>query len=184
MQPHTNKFTALAGAAPLLAALLLSACATTPNPDCSFAQTRNLDRAFGIARSKLSNGCEAHFDSYLDQLLDVAEGDPQAENKRAFSEFLVWSNNQGLLSKRQAQLRYNRYFNVKFVSLMGDYNNCAHTCPRKESVLRDMESELSDKERGLIKISQDTDSYYRADRLFKESELVLEATCSACAAAR
>ena len=32
--------------------------------------------------------------------------------------------------------------------------------------------------------STDADSYYRADRLFQEVELVLEATCTACAANR
>ena len=48
----------------------------------------------------------------------------------------------------------------------------------------DMERELSDKERGLLKVSEDRDGYYRADRLFQEVELVLEATCTACAAGR
>ena len=53
------------------------------------------------------------------------------ENKRVFSEFLVWSSDQGLLSKRQAEDYYNRYFNVKFMSMKGDYNNCSHTCPEQ-----------------------------------------------------
>jgi hypothetical protein len=47
-----------------------------------------------------------------------------------------------------------------------------------------MERELSDKERGLLKVSRDADGYYRADQLYQEVELVLEATCSACAAGR
>jgi hypothetical protein len=46
----------------------------------------------------------------------------------------------------------------------------------------DMERELSDKERGLLKVSQDSAGYYRADSLFNEVDLVLEATCTACAA--
>jgi len=46
----------------------------------------------------------------------------------------------------------------------------------------DMERELSDKERGLLKVSLDSDGYYRADELFQEVELVLEATCTACSA--
>ncbi len=45
-----------------------------------------------------------------------------------------------------------------------------------------MERELSDKERGLLRVSLDNDGYYRADQLYKEVELVLEATCTACAA--
>jgi hypothetical protein len=46
----------------------------------------------------------------------------------------------------------------------------------------DMERELGDKERGLLKVSLDNAGYYRADELYQEVELVLEATCTACAA--
>jgi hypothetical protein len=177
--------------APLKAALLiatcsvlLAACATTP-PPCVSPQTRNLNHAILDVQSNLRDGgCAAHFDRYYDELLTIAEGDPKAENKRVFSEFLVWSSDAGLLSQRQARDYYNRYFNVKFTSMQGDYNNCSHTCPRRDRVMRNMERELSDKERGLMKISLDGDGYYRADKLYQEVELVLEATCTACDAAR
>ena len=167
----------------LASAMLLSACATT-EPTCLSPQTRNLDSAISAVKSNLQSGCQAHFDRYYDDLLTIAEGDPRPENKRAFSEFLVWATDDGLLSKRQAEDYYNRYFNVKFMSMRGDYNNCSHTCPNKQKVLFDMERELSDKERGLLKVSLDNDGYYRADRLYQEVELVLEATCTACAAGR
>ena len=68
--------------------------------------------------------------------------------------------------------------------MTGDYNNCALSCPRKSTLLSELEMELADKELGLMKVSSDAASYYRADRLFKETELVLEATCTACAAGR
>ncbi len=166
-----------------LALALLASCASNA-PECVGLQTRNLTSAFDAAQTSLINGCHAHFDRYYDDLLGIAEGDPKPENKRAFSEFLVWSSDQGLLSKRQAQDYYNRYFNVKFMSLKGDYNNCSHTCPNKQRVLFDMERELSDKERGLLRVSLDNEGYYRADQLYQEVELVLEATCTACAAGR
>jgi hypothetical protein len=161
----------------------IGACAST-QPGCPSPQTRNLDSAIGFVKTSLNTGCEAHFDRYYDDLLTIAEGDPKPGNKRIFSEFLLWSGEQGLLSTRQAQEYYNRFFNVKFMSMKGDYNNCSHTCPNKQRVLFDMERELSDKERGLLKVSQDRDGYYRADRLYQEVELVLEATCTACAARR
>jgi predicted small secreted protein len=167
----------------LLAATALGACATN-TPSCVGPQSRNLGTAISEARNSLAGGCAAHFDRYFDTLLGTAEGDPKPENKREFSEFLVWASDQGLLSTRQAQDYYNRYFNVKFMSLRGDYNNCSHTCPNKQRVLSDMELELSDKERGLLRVSLDQEGYYRADRLYQEVELVLEATCSACAAGR
>ncbi len=161
-------------------ALLLSACATTPQVTCSMPQSRNLDQAIEYSKAQLIQGCEANFERYYTNLLDIAEGDPTPENKQSFSNFFVWVSDQGILSRRQAQQMYNRYFNVKFVSLLGDYNNCQSTCPRQSQVLQQMEHELSDKELGLLKISMDRGSYYRADRLFKQTELVLAATCQAC----
>ncbi|MBT8088254.1 MAG: hypothetical protein KJO46_09465 [Gammaproteobacteria bacterium] len=173
--------TAVAGL--VAASFLLASCASTA-PTCSSPQSKNLDHAINAAQASLLEGCHAHFDRYYDDLLSIAEGDPKQENKRQFSEFLVWSSDQGLLSNRQAQEYYNRYFNFKFMSLKGDYNNCSHTCPNKQKVLFDMERELSDKERGLLRVSLDNDGYYRADQLYQEVELVLEATCTACSAGR
>lgn len=166
------------------ASLGLSACETTPTADCSSPTTRNLDDAFTLVQIRLDSGCHYYFDRYMDDLLKIAEGDPKPENKRKFSEFLVTVGDQGLLSNRQAREIYNRYFNIKFVSMQGDYNNCAHTCPRMDKVLDSMQSELMDKELGLLKVSQDAAGYYRADRLLQETELVLEATCLACSAGR
>ena len=164
-------------------AVLLASCATTP-PPCNGPQTRNLNYALDDVKSNLRGGCAAQFDRYYDDLLSIAEGDPKPENKRIFSEFLVWTSDEGLLSQRQARDYYNRYFNVKFISMQGDYNNCSHTCPRRDRVMLDMERELSDKERGLLKISLDSAGYYRSDELYQEIELVLEATCTACDAVR
>ncbi|MBT8135404.1 MAG: hypothetical protein KJO54_00180 [Gammaproteobacteria bacterium] len=168
----------------LPAALLLLAtgCATTPQPDCSLPDGKNLRVAIEVSKAQLTNGCEALYDAYFDRLLTVAEGDPKPRHKQTFSEFLEWSTDSGLLSQRQAQAYYNRYFNVKFMSLAGDYNNCSYTCPRQAEVLTRMEEELSDKEQGLLRVALDRDSYYRADQLLKETELVLAATCTACAA--
>lgn len=159
---------------------LLASCASAP--PCSGSTSKNLETAIDDVKHTLNSGCEAHFDRYYDELLRIAEGDPKPENKRIFSDFLVWSSDEGLLSQRQAKDHYNRYFNVKFMSMQGDYNNCSHTCPRRDRVMIDMERELSDKERGLLRVSLDSEGYYRADELYQEIELVLEATCTACAA--
>ena len=88
----------------------------------------------------------------------------------------------GVISQRQARDLYNRYFNVKFISFTGDYNTCAQTCPIHDHVISNMKGELQDKQLGLMRVSDDKASYYRADNLLKEAQLVLEATCRACAA--
>jgi hypothetical protein len=163
--------------------MLLAACATTQTADyCSVSLKPGLASAMRIAEDKLSTGCEYSFDNYFEQLLTVATDNPDPDNKRLFSDFLVSISNQGIISNRQARATYNRFFNVKFVSLTGDYNNCSQTCPVRDKVLADMRGELLDKELGLVKASEDSASYYRSDHLLKEAQLVLEATCRACEA--
>ena len=162
----------------ILATFTIASCASKPS--CEGPQTRNLAAAVDQVKGSLANGCAAYFDSYYDDLLRTAEGDPKPENKRVFSEFLVWSADEGLLSKRQARETYTRYFGVKYVSLVSDYSVCDQTCPRQDEIMREMNRELVDKEQGLLKVSADRREYYRANRLFQETELVLEATCEAC----
>ena len=100
---------------------LLSACNSNPSHEttCSPPSGHNLDQAMSAARFDLETGCEAHFDDYLVRLLAIAEGDPGKENKAKFSDFLLWANEEGLLSKRQAREVYNRYFGIKYVSMIG-----------------------------------------------------------------
>lgn len=167
----------------VLASLTLSSCVTTVDV-CSVPLKSGLGNAIREAEDRLSNGCEYSFDSYFAQLLDIAMENPAAENKRQFSDFLVRASDTGIISKRQAKSIYNRYFNIKFVSLTGDYNTCSQTCPTRRKILAEMRGELLDKELGLMRASLDNASYYRADNLLKEAQLVLEATCRACEAGK
>jgi hypothetical protein len=161
----------------------LAGCASEPASDFCYANLRApLEGAAAEAEAKLAAGCAYHFDDYYTQLLAIGADRPDQDNRRIFSDHLVRVSDQGTISRRQAQGLYNRYFNIKFVSLAGDYNTCSQTCPVRTQVLGDMRTELIDKELGLMKISGDSASYYRADHLLKESQLVLEATCRACAA--
>jgi hypothetical protein len=163
-------------------AATLAACNSNPPraTACALPEGPDLDRAISAARFDLQTGCEHQFDQYFQRLLTIAEGDPKKENKTAFSEFLVWANDEGLLSKRQARETYTRYFGVKYVSLISDYSVCEQTCPRQDVIMQEMNRELADKEQGLLKVSADRREYYRANRLFQETELVLQATCEAC----
>ena len=160
----------------------LAACSSNPTQatTCTPPQGPNLESALSKARFDLETGCEHEFDAYFQRLLTIAEGDPKKENKASFSDFLLWTNDAGLLSKRQAREIYNRYFGVKYVSLISDYSVCQQTCPNQSGVMRDMNRELGDKEQGLLKISADRVNYTRASNLYQETELVLEATCEAC----
>ena len=166
------------------AALTLSACNSNPprEPVCNPPEGHHLGQAISAAKFDLETGCETQLDLYYRRLLEIAAGDPKPENRAAFSDFLLWANRQGLLSKRQAREYYNRYFGIKYVSLMSDYSVCSSTCSHQSRVLAEMRQELADKEQGLLKVSDDRRSYHRAQQLLGETELVLEATCTACGA--
>ena len=182
MQPTTKTTTLFILASVISALLALSSCATTEVVNhCAVPTKGSLNSTMRVIEGKLSSGCEYSFDTYFAQLLDIAADNPSSDNKRQFSDFLVRVSDQGVISKRQAKATYNRYFNIKFVSLTGDYNTCSQTCPARKTVLAEMQGEL-DKELGLVRASQDNASYYRADHLLKEAQLVLEATCRACEA--
>ncbi|MEZ5557586.1 MAG: hypothetical protein R3E86_03465 [Pseudomonadales bacterium] len=162
-------------------ALLPGACASSPTADrCAVRLGGTLEAAMQTAEDRLADGCEYQFDSYFQSLLAIAESNPDRRTPMLFSDFLMRQNDQGVISRRQAESLYNRYFNVKFVSLQGDYNTCSQTCPVRARVLSDMQAELHDKEMGLMRASEDAPGYYRADNLLKETELVLEAVCRAC----
>ncbi len=163
--------------------VLLGGCETAPVADlCSGRLGSNLERALEETERRLSSGCEYQFDSYFRDNLATAEANPSPDNKRQFSDHLLRVNQAGVISQRQARELYNRYFNIKFVSLTGDYNTCSQTCPVQARVSSAMQAELQDKELGLLRVSSDQASYYRADSLLQEAQIVLEATCRACAA--
>lgn len=167
----------------IVATVLFSACEAAPVADlCGGRLGNNLESAMVETERRLGSGCEYRFDSYFKDNLATAEANPDAENKRLFSDHLLRVNDMGVISKRQARDLYNRYFNVKFVSLAGDYNTCSQTCPVQARVISDMKTELQDKELGLLRVSSDNASYYLADNLLKETQLVLAATCRACEA--
>ncbi len=160
--------------------LALAGCQTQVADHCSGSLGNNLNTAISEAEQRLGNGCEYRFDGYFQELMAIAEDNPSPDNKKLFSDHLVNVKNMGVISQRQAQERYNRYFNIKFVSLTGDYNTCSQACPDRARMLSNMKQELTDKERGLLKVSADQASYYRANTLLQEADLVLEATCRAC----
>lgn len=161
---------------------VVGACAASETVDaCAVRLHGDLDSAMNQVEGRLRSGCEYRFDGYFQSLLAIAAENPDKQNPMLFSDFLMRVQDLGVISRRQAESLYNRYFNVKFVSLRGDYNTCSQTCPVRDQVMSDMRAELHDKELGLMRASSDQGSFYRADNLLKEADLVLEATCRACA---
>jgi len=183
IRPHARR---IARAALILTLLLVAACAGSQVRDdaisCRPPQTRLIDEAIRQAKSDLQvYECQYAFDSYFDRLLDIAEGSPSKENRKRFSNFLVWCGDQGIITQVQTKAYYNRYFNTTFISLNDDYSTC-HYCPDIDAVEKEMAAELVDKERGLMRICDDKAAYTTASSQFGQLLMVLDATCMSCEA--
>ena len=75
-------------------ATLILACSNQRyiQPSCTLPSGVSLEEALAHSREDLARlECEQMFDGYYDRLLDVAKRDPDIENRRRFSEFLVWA---------------------------------------------------------------------------------------------
>ena len=151
-------------------------------PSCTLPSGVSLAEALEHSRNDLGHlECESMFDGYFERLIDVAKRDPDAANKRRFSEFLEWAHGQGIIDKIQARSYYNRYFNTTFMSLPDDFNVCSSCTPElKKDIEKQMEDELRQKEEGLLKACRDKNAYYAASDQYNSILLLLDATCMSC----
>lgn len=165
-------------------AFLIFACSNRHivQPRCILPSGVNLEEALAHSKADLGHlECEPRFDSYFERLIDVAKRDPDIQNKRKFSDFLQWANVEGIIDKIQARDYYNRYFNTTFMSLPDDYNVCSSCSEKRQNDLElQLETELGQKEDGLLRACQDKDAYYAAADQYNSIMLLLDATCTAC----
>ncbi|MGD9259961.1 MAG: hypothetical protein PVG44_05905 [Desulfobacterales bacterium] len=165
-------------------ALLMFSCGNKQylKPNCTLPSGVNLEEALAHSREDLDRlECEPMFDSYYERLMDVAKRDPDIENRRRFSDFLEWANQEGIIDKIQARNYYNRYFNTTFMSLQDDFNVCS-SCSEdaKRDLQVELQEELGQKEDGLLRACQDKPAYYAAADQYNSILLLLDATCTAC----
>ncbi len=149
---------------------------------CPLPTGHLVGQAFSTAKSTLiKTECQDTFDAVFDSLLDISAGAPDTKNKEMFSDLLGWAKDHGIISTLQAKERYTKYFASRFVSLPDTYQTCSH-CPRIDSIIGQCKNELQAKDKGLLKVSSDKATYAKANDDLLNIELILLATCSACAA--
>ncbi len=170
-----------------MSALLLTGClnnqpkpAPAPLKTCMMPQTNKLEQAIEMTKRDLTfEQCAYNFTNYFENLLTIAAGDPNIAHKKRFSDFLMWCNSEGLLTKVQAKSYYNQYFNTVFAALPSDYNICS-ICTDKETLIQKMEQELTMKEKGLLKACADKTTYFKANEQLNTLIFLLDSTCRAC----
>jgi hypothetical protein len=150
--------------------------------DCSLTEKSSLSRAVIEAKTDLTNEqCHPSFDRYFDNLLTIAAGNPSPAYKKDFSDFLVWTANQGILTMQQAKEFYSSYFSLTFTSLPDEYNVCSQCSDKtKNAIEENLCLELEHKKQGMSDSCGDKTSYYEARSQHENVLLFLDATCSAC----
>ncbi|MBT7445374.1 MAG: hypothetical protein HN790_15575 [Methylococcales bacterium] len=149
---------------------------------CSMPSGKRVDAAFAHAKSELSSSaCQTQYHNYFTSLIDIAKGDPSAENKQRFSQFVTWSYESGIISKRQGRDYYTQYFSPTFTSLSDTLNVCSAS-RSKQTMIQDMQSELKMKKQGILEVAGDRDGYFKTLKQHSDIVLVLEATAMACTA--
>lgn len=169
----------------ILFALLIFGCFTAKadlfGDRCALKTHGNFDAVLELSRKTLTRkNCSVRFIEHFNTLLRLAEGYPSPENKRKFSDYLIWASDRGVTTRQHAEELYNRYFATKFLLMMDSYNLCSSICRNEATFITNMEQELADKERGLIRISRDTETFAKASQLYSDSVVVVSATCRAC----
>ncbi len=182
MKTETNTILKIAAISLAVFIMLIGSAHAQEEPStCPLPSGNLVDEAFSQARGVLERpACKYQFDATFTTLLTIAEGDPKPENNRAFSDLLVWAKDRGVINTVQAQNYYNRYFTHIFVSLPDDYKTCNY-CPRLRKIMSNCRDELRQKEQGLLKVCRERTTYAKASSDFQTIDLILEATCSACA---
>jgi hypothetical protein len=168
-----------------LAVITFTLMACTPKPEpppCPIPSGHLVNEAFQTARSTLSQPqCRYQFDAVFSALMNICQGAPDLKNKELFSELLSWAKEEGIISTVRAKELYTRYFSDRFVSMPDAYKTCSY-CPQMKSIMANCQDELRDKEKGLLHVCGDKDTYAKASNDLQKMQLILEATCSACAA--
>ncbi len=148
-------------------------------PSCALPSGYDLSSAFSQARATLQNpACRSEFDAVFNKLLEIAKGDPKAENKRLFHDFLLWCKGNGVISMVMAKEKFHRYFLRDFYSLPDSYQVAAY-CKTIDRLQRDMRDELNQKHIGLVDVCKDMELYSKTVEDFQSLQLILAVTCSA-----
>lgn len=168
-----------------IALLSLAACSQQPHrhqAHCELSQTNNVDRLFSEVSDKLDDGsCHYSFPEYRERLVSAAKGAPGPENEARFAGLLRESIDRGIISKRQGQEVFSRYFDPEFYAVKSEPRSSCSSLRRRDQLHAAMREELSYKREGMLEILDDEDRFRQAQRHYADLNLVFDAVEVACA---
>ena len=167
-----------------LALALAAGCSQLPSKDvadCSLADTNNVDRLFEQVSQKLEHrSCHYHFEEYQRSLIAATKGAPEAENEARFAGLLRRSIDRGIISKRQGQAIFSRYFDPEFYAVKADARSSCSSLRDKDALYASMRSELAYKREGMLEILDDEARFRQAQHYYNDLRMVFDAVDAAC----
>ena len=165
--------------------LVTAACSQQPQrhqASCQLTPTNNVDRLFTEVSDKLADSsCHYSFADYREQLVGAAKGAPGPENEARFAGLLRESIDRGVISKRQGQAVFSRYFDPEFYVVKAEPRSSCSTLRHKEELTTAMREELAFKREGMLDILDDQERFRQAQRHYSDLNLVFDAVQVACA---
>ena len=172
----------LLGVAALL--LAITACsqqARTDYSQCELSGTNNVDHLFAEVSDKLETpACHYSFPRYRERLLQAAKGSPGPENEARFAGLLRESVDSGIISQRQAQATFSRYFDPEFYVVKVEPRSSCSSLRKKDALYAAMREELAFKREGMLEILDDEARFRQAQHHYNDLNMVFEAVSTAC----
>lgn len=179
---YTDTILKLLGVAALM--LALAACAQNGRyqaAQCELSDTNNVDHLFAEVSGKMqTRACHYSFPTYRDRLVQAAKGSPGPENEARFAGLLRESVDLGIISKRQAQETFSRYFDPEFYVVKAEPRSSCSSLRDKDALYAAMRGELAYKREGMLEILGDEARFRQAQHHFNDLNMVFDAVSTAC----
>lgn len=167
----------------LLAGLASAGCANQSTDDsaCLLGNSSNIEHLFSAVEEKLDNSaCHYHWQSYRERLLAAAKGAPGPDNEARFAELLRSAIDRGIISRKQGQETFSRYFDPEFYSVKAEARSSCSALRSKDALFADMRKELAYKREGMLEVLADEERFRQAQQHYSDLQLVFDAVELAC----
>lgn len=162
----------------------LAGCAQTPARDsahCALGNSNNVDTLFDQVAQRLEDErCHYSYPQYRERLVAAAKGSPGPDNEARFAELLRRSIELGVISRRQGQEMFSRYFDPEFYAVKSEARSSCTSLRQREELKSAMRRELGFKREGMLEMLNDEQRFRQAQHYYQDLNIVFDAVQTAC----
>ena len=148
---------------------------------CALSETNNIDHLFAEVSEKLEDrACLYSYPLYRESLLAAAKGSPGPDNEARFARLLRQGVDSGIISNKQAQETFSRYFDPEFYVVKAEPRSSCSSLREKDELFASMRVELAYKREGMLEILDDETRFRQAQHHYNNLNTVFEAVSTAC----